>query len=62
MMGKGRRGHIKLPPYLRSCGPDHGGLGPAGGMTGRDRGGDGNSFHGECLKVTIREKAKAFHI
>lgn len=32
------------------------------GCQGRDRGGDGNSFHGACLKVTIREKAKSFHI
>lgn len=26
------RGHIKHAPHLRFCGPDHGGLGPAGGM------------------------------
>lgn len=32
------------------------------GWQGRDRGGDGNSFHAVCLKVTIREKAKPFHI
>lgn len=32
MMGKGSRGHIKHPPYLRFCGPDHGVLVPAGGM------------------------------